>query len=535
VLVLAGLAVGLREPAPSLDDANLFVTRPESVVGFELVAQRFPDLAGQPLTVLVRPAQRSAVLATVAATPGVRRAVPGRVGASWAEITATPLDPPGSPGERDTILLLRDRVHAIGGADARVGGRSAQLLDESVATDRDRRRVMPLILGVVLVILMLLLRAVVAPVLLVGTVVLSFAAAMGASLLVFTHGFGFPGIGPTIPLFGFLFLVALGVDYNIFLMSRAREEARRVGTADGTTNALASTGGVITSAGLVLAATFAVLAMLPLVFMVELGFLVAFGVLLDTFVVRSVLVPALAFGVGRRIWWPGRPDGPSRATASSRPAAPLPPGPVDAAPTCPPVDPGPGRHRDDAGWLDPVACDALSRSLSAIGMQAGVARHLLDTVAPGHSAAVCTLRGRLREIAETCRLGIAELQAQPDAPGTAADGSSAAGPGLDRLGALVEWVRSTGTAVRVSVTGQPRRLPGRLDVVAYRLAGEALVTLAGQPGRTVLLYVEYRPTNLRLAVGDEAAGEQALRLDVVLPCTEAAAAPGADATVRRPH
>jgi RND superfamily putative drug exporter len=164
----------------------------------------------------------------------------------------------------------------------------------------------PLTLIIVFVILAILLRALVAPVMLIGTVVLSFAAALGFSVVVFDVIFGFPGSDPSFPLFAFIFLVALGVDYNIFLMARVREEAQQHGTREGMLRGLAVTGGVITSAGIVLAGTFSVLAVLPLVFLTELGFTIAFGVLLDTLIVRSVLVPALVFAMGSRVWAPSR-------------------------------------------------------------------------------------------------------------------------------------------------------------------------------------------------------------------------------------
>jgi putative drug exporter of the RND superfamily len=194
-------------------------------------------------------------------------------------------------------------VHAIPGADAKVGGGSAVTLDIQRATRHDRNLVVPLVLGVVLVILALVLRAVVAPLLLVATVVLSFAAALGVSALAFEYVFDFAGSDP-FPLWTFMFLVALGTDYNIFLMTRVHEESKVHGTRRGALVGLAATGGVITSAGIVLAGTFAALGTLPLVFITEIGFAVAFGVLLDTFIVRSVLVTALNLDVGRWIWWP---------------------------------------------------------------------------------------------------------------------------------------------------------------------------------------------------------------------------------------
>jgi RND superfamily putative drug exporter len=197
-------------------------------------------------------------------------------------------------------------MHTILGAEAKVGGGSAVNLDIQRASRHDRNLVVPLVLVVVLCILAVVLRALVAPLLLVATVVLSFAAALGVSSLVFNHLFGFAGADPSFPLWVFVFLAALGVDYNIFLMTRVHEESGRHGTRRGALIGLAATGGVITSAGLVLAGTFAALGSLPLVFITEIGFAVAFGVLLDTFVVRSVLVTALNLDVGRWIWWPSR-------------------------------------------------------------------------------------------------------------------------------------------------------------------------------------------------------------------------------------
>ena len=215
-------------------------------------------------------------------------------------------DAPDTVAEYDTIKRVRTAVHAVSGAEAIVGGPSAENLDTEVTTSRDEKLVIPLVLAVVLIVLGLLLRAVVAPLVLMATVVVSFAAAFGGSVFVFDTILGFKGIDNSVPLLAFLFLVALGVDYNIFLASRAREGTVRLGTRDGMLKALSATGGVITSAGLVLAATFAVLTSLPLVMLIEVGFLVAFGVLLDALLVRSVLVPALTLLIGRRMWLPSR-------------------------------------------------------------------------------------------------------------------------------------------------------------------------------------------------------------------------------------
>jgi RND superfamily putative drug exporter len=210
-------------------------------------------------------------------------------------------------------------VHAIPGADALVGGTTASNLDIQNASAHDRNLIIPVILAIVLIIIALLLRAVVAPVMLVATVVLSFAAALGVSALFIDHVFNFGGADTTFPLLAFVFLVALGIDYNIFLMTRVREETQRSGARTGALTGLSTTGGVITSAGLVLAGTFAVLTSLPVTTLTELGFTVAFGVLLDTIVVRSVLVTALNLDLGRRIWWPGRLARQPQATAQAAP------------------------------------------------------------------------------------------------------------------------------------------------------------------------------------------------------------------------
>ena len=211
----------------------------------------------------------------------------------------------------DIVESSRDAAHGVEGADALVGGGSAFYLDTKLASNRDSKLIIPLVLLVVFLILVGLLRALVAPLVLMGTVVLSFGAALGISALLFEYVFGFAGSDPGFPLFAFVFLVALGIDYNIFLMTRVREETMDRGTREGSLVALKSTGGVITSAGLVLAATFLVLGSIPLVFLAELGVAVALGVLLDTMIVRSVLVTALNLDLGGKIWWPSRLDRPA--------------------------------------------------------------------------------------------------------------------------------------------------------------------------------------------------------------------------------
>lgn len=304
--VLGVLTVGLSGNTSILREQDQFLSTPESVAGFTVLRQHFPELGGQPMTVFTRAADQERVLNVVKGVPGVAQATPGETRGGWVDISVFPKDAPDTTAEYDTIKRVRTAVHTVNGAEAIVGGPSAEHLDTDVTTRRDQKLVIPLVLAVVLIILGLLLRAFVAPLILMATVIVSFAAAFGGSVFVFDTILGFKGIDYSVPLLAFLFLVALGVDYNIFLTHRAREESARLGTRDGILKALSATGGVITSAGLVLAATFAVLVSLPLVMLVELGFLVAFGVLLDALLVRSVLVPALTLLIGRRIWWPGR-------------------------------------------------------------------------------------------------------------------------------------------------------------------------------------------------------------------------------------
>ncbi|MDE0545914.1 MMPL family transporter [Microbacterium sp. C7(2022)] len=222
-------------------------------------------------------------------------------------VTATLTDTSDSIAAEDTVRELRtDLDDALGADVALVGGETATDIDTNDTSIRDRTVIIPVILVVILLILMLLLRSILAPVILIATVILSFGTALGVSALVFNGIFDFPGADPSVPLYGFVFLVALGVDYNIFLMSRVREESLVHGTRKGILRGLVATGGVITSAGLVLAATFAALGVIPILFLVQLAFIVAFGVLLDTFVVRSLLVPALSYDIGRAIWWPSK-------------------------------------------------------------------------------------------------------------------------------------------------------------------------------------------------------------------------------------
>jgi RND superfamily putative drug exporter len=278
-----------------------------SVRGQRLVEAHYPSGASNPALVIAASSSADAVVAAAGAVPGVATAKVAGTSPDgrWVRVDAVLADPPDSAAAKDTVDRLRTALRPVAGADALVGGQTAILLDTARAAARDDAVVMPLILAVVFGVLVLLLRALVAPLLLAASVVLSFVAAWGAAGLVM-RAIGHPHLDPTMPLWGYLFLVTLGVDYTIFLMTRAREEVGRLGNRAGVLSALTVTGGVITSAGVVLAATFATLLVLPVVAVVQIGLAVALGVLLDTFIVRTLLVPALALDVGARVWWPGR-------------------------------------------------------------------------------------------------------------------------------------------------------------------------------------------------------------------------------------
>ncbi|MEU4333790.1 MMPL family transporter [Micromonospora lupini] len=321
-VVLALLTLGLTQlGATTLGQSDLFTQRTDSVDGQEVIARHYPAGTGSPATVFTTEQTARQVAQAAQGVRGVAdvrplstgpqtgppdpsaapKVVDGRV-----QLEATLADPPDSDGAERTIRELRVAVHRVPGADAVVGGFTAINVDTSDAAKRDQNVIIPVVLLVIAVILALLLRALLAPVLLIGTVLLSFAATLGLCALLFRHVFDFPGVDSSFPLFAFVFLVALGIDYNIFLMSRVREESVKRGTRAGVLAGLAVTGGVITSAGIVLAATFSALAVLPLVILVELGTAVAIGVLIDTIIVRSLLVPALAYDIGPKVWWPGR-------------------------------------------------------------------------------------------------------------------------------------------------------------------------------------------------------------------------------------
>ena len=313
LLVLAGFAFGLN--AKGIPQNESLTSRPESVVGQEELAKHFPAGTGSPVDVIGPAAKLSQLVQVLDAEKNVGGAVPftgtavsgpgaaPKVVGGKVLVQAVLAVPADSTEAKDTIRSLRTHLDAVG-TDVLVGGFTAIDLDIRTASQRDNKVIIPIVLVMIVIVLAVLLRSLVAPLLLIASVVLSFAATLGVCSLFFKHVFGFPGEDASFPLFTFVFLVALGVDYNIFLMTRVREESLERGTHQGMLRGLTVTGGVITSAGIVLAATFTILGTLPLVFLAELGFAVAFGVLLDTIVVRSLLVPALVLRFGDRVWWP---------------------------------------------------------------------------------------------------------------------------------------------------------------------------------------------------------------------------------------
>lgn len=313
LVVCASVAPQLK--ASGIAQSDFFLTQVDSATGQQILGEHFPGGSGSPVVIFADADSAAQVIEAVAAVPGVSAGVttvgdsgaaggPPRVVDGLVQIHATLNTAADSETSVNTVKDIRSAVRAVPGADALVGGTTAIQLDTQTTSQRDRNVIIPMVLLVVFAILALLMRALVAPLLLLGTVVLSFTATLGVSALVFNHVFDFPGADPVVPLYGFVFLVALGVDYNIFLMTRVREESRKYGTREGVRRGLAVTGGVITSAGLVLAATFGALAVIPLIFLAQIAFIVAFGVLLDTLVVRSLLVPALTVQIGRKVWWP---------------------------------------------------------------------------------------------------------------------------------------------------------------------------------------------------------------------------------------
>ncbi|MFD7135771.1 MMPL family transporter [Streptomyces sp. NPDC059894] len=314
LLACAAFAPTLASRGVPLDET--FVNDAPSVTAQQTLARHFPGGSGNPTVVIADADRVERVVATAGRTEGVASAAPvGASGQSGGEplvvdgrvrVDVTLSAAADSDAAKDTVARLRTALHAVPGADALVGGYTAQQYDTLRTAERDRTLIVPVVLAIIFLILTALLRSLLMPALLVATVALNFLATLGVSSLFFEHVLGFTGTDASVPLYGFVFLVALGVDYNIFLMSRVREESLLHGVREGVLRGLVTTGGVITSAGVVLAATFAALGVIPLAFLAQIAFIVAFGVLLDTLVVRSLLVPALVRDIGRRAWWPGR-------------------------------------------------------------------------------------------------------------------------------------------------------------------------------------------------------------------------------------
>ncbi|MEV7223066.1 MMPL family transporter [Streptomyces sp. NPDC093681] len=318
-VLLGALALGTFALPGNIKQEDSFTTRPDAIAAMETLADAFPESGTQPITVISPTDRAGAALAEIRATDGVESAETGRSGDGWTELTVLASTPPQSAAETATIEELRDKLDG-----SYVGGPSAQQIDLEDTNARDTVIVVPIVLLSVLLILTVLLRSLVAPLILVAAVVAVWGAALGIGGLVFDPLFGFEGTDPGLGLLSFVFLVALGVDYGIFLMHRMREEALHgAEPTEAALSALRTTGGVIASAGLVLAATFAVLTSMPMVQLVELGFVIAVGVLLDTFLVRTYLVTSASVALRRRVWWPGRlsrepgpssPDGGVRET-----------------------------------------------------------------------------------------------------------------------------------------------------------------------------------------------------------------------------
>ncbi len=335
-VVLAAAAFGLVGlKADGVSQSEFVIGHSEARDGQAVLDDHFPGSAGTPAVIVAPKDSLDAVSDTVLGTDGVDSlaVISDDSPSGTVPITEDGIQPThgptgpveGEPKVVDGQVMLQARLEAPGdsveaeevvrdlrsqfgesGESVLVGGVAATAIDTIDASVHDRNLVIPLVLVVILIILMLLLRSILAPVLLVLTVVLSFASALGVSSIVFNDILKFPGADPSVPMFGFVFLVALGIDYNIFLMTRVREESVLHGTRKGITNGLVATGGVITSAGIVLAATFAALGVLPVLFLAQISFIVAFGVLLDTIIVRSLLVPSLSYDIGKAIWWPSK-------------------------------------------------------------------------------------------------------------------------------------------------------------------------------------------------------------------------------------
>ncbi len=317
MLVLLACASGLLQlRAGGVPQTATVLGKSDAAKGQKVLAQHFPAGSGSPLVIVAPRAEVTPALNVIKGMSGLKDAsvYTGQGPSPKAKpivkggevlLSATLTSAPSSNAAQRTVRELRHKLAAVNPAIL-VGGQPAITLDTNQTAKDDLYKIVPIVLAVILLILMLLLRSLVSAAVLIGSVVLSYAATLGVSALVFNHIFKFPGADPAVPLFGFIFLVALGVDYNIFLMTRVREEALRVHTRTAILRGLKVTGGVITSAGVVLAATFAALGVIPILFLVQIAFIVAFGVLLDTIVVRSLLIPAVTYDIGRNIWWPSR-------------------------------------------------------------------------------------------------------------------------------------------------------------------------------------------------------------------------------------
>jgi RND superfamily putative drug exporter len=335
VVLLVAATGMLQLQANGVAQSDLILGASQARDGQVALGEHFPGGSGSPAVIVAPESDLPSVAKTVLATEGISgltvTAADSVSGTAPVDATGAiaAVGPPGTPVPSPTVVggnvLLQATLDSAADSDAAtetvealrsdlaaldngsiVGGVTATAIDSNTASIHDRNTIIPIVLVVILLILMLLLRAVLAPVLLILSVVVSFGAALGVSALVFNHVFRFPGADPSVPLFGFVFLVALGIDYNIFLMTRVREESLRIGTRAGVLKGLTVTGGVITSAGIVLAATFSALGVIPILFLAQIAFIVAFGVLIDTLIVRSLLIPALSYDIGRHIWWPSK-------------------------------------------------------------------------------------------------------------------------------------------------------------------------------------------------------------------------------------
>lgn len=313
-LVLLGVAI-LNVPnfnTSGVSTKDTIIGESDAVKGLDVQAKHFPAGTGSPILIIAAASSQADVQIAAAKMPAVEstQVVLGPNGLPLVVndkvmVKATLNVNAESQAAEDTVTKLRDELASID-SGALVGGVSAVALDSNNTARADLHKIIPIVLVVILLILILLLRSLAAPLVLIISVILSYSATLGVAAFFFNHVFDFPGAEPSMPLFGFIFLVALGVDYNIFLMTRVREESKKIGTRPGILRGLSVTGGVITSAGVVLATTFAALAVVPVLFLAQIAFIVAFGVLLDTLLVRTLLVPAFAYDIDKRIWWPSK-------------------------------------------------------------------------------------------------------------------------------------------------------------------------------------------------------------------------------------